>query len=350
MTRSTRFSLAAVLVSLVTAAATHAQLVPDRLYYGIDRPIPMTITVPEDTDGQPSIHLLSADDANILAESPVESDEDKQADEKTISVDLAEMFPTIWEPEGGRVERAYYAQLVVDEEKVGPAVVIQSLITPWYTAAVNNQHQPVNVLDQNGYPNYQDLGRVYSGIRTYVDKEVVLETTEGDIRLRLRPDAAPNTCWNFRTLVEGGFYTDIAFHRVVSGPELKDRFVIQAGDPTGTGAGGPGYFVDIEPSTLLHDFGVLSMARSTDPNTNGSQFFLCLTKERTAILDNRYTAFGQTLEGGEVINAIGSVKTGPNDRPEEPMPKVERAYLVDAPPHGEGDKVQQNPLNMPAER
>lgn len=102
---------------------------------------------------------------------------------------------------------------------------------------------------------------MYSGVREYVEKHIVWDASEGEIEFQLRPDQAPNTCWNYMQLVGGGFYTDIIFHRIINRlPSNGKRFVAQVGDPTSTGGGGPGYFVDLEASRLPHDFGVLSMA------------------------------------------------------------------------------------------
>ncbi|PHQ78224.1 MAG: peptidylprolyl isomerase [Phycisphaera sp.] len=159
-----------------------------------------------------------------------------------------------------------------------------------------------------------------------------MATSEGDITFRMRPDEAPNTVWNFLSLGDGGFYTDIAFHRVMP------QFVIQAGDPRGEGTGGPGYFLDLEDSKLLHDFGVLSMARSSDPNSNGSQVFICLSRERTQGLDTRYTGFGQAITGADVIMKIANTPLTSERRSETPVnpPLIHTATLVDAAPRGTG--------------
>jgi peptidyl-prolyl cis-trans isomerase B (cyclophilin B) len=111
-------------------------------------------------------------------------------------------------------------------------------------------------------------------------------------------------------LAKLGFYDNLIFHRVISG------FMIQGGCPDGTGMGGPGYNVDAEFNDKPHDLGVLSMARAQDPNSAGSQFFLCL--ENARFLDNQYTVFGRADEAGQkVIQEIGSVATGGQDRPNE---------------------------------
>ncbi len=146
-----------------------------------------------------------------------------------------------------------------------------------------------------------------SGWRVYTDQDALIETSEGDIRIALRPDAAPNTVWNFLELIRGNFYQNSTFHRVVPMTSKGHPFVIQGGDPTGTGYGGPGYWLPIENSDLPHDFGVISMARAENPDSAGSQFFLCLSREGTARLDGQYCAFGETIEGGNVIRKIAAV-------------------------------------------
>ena len=145
------------------------------------------------------------------------------------------------------------------------------------------------------------------------DHEVVLETTVGPIRLALDPAVAPGHVRNLVALAESGFYDGVSFHRVIKG------FMIQGGCPEGTGTGGPGYKIPAEFNRTPHEPGVLSMARTNDPNSAGSQFFICL--ERVPHLDNQYTAFGRTADAASlnVVKAIGSVRTGANDRPVEPV-------------------------------
>ena len=110
-------------------------------------------------------------------------------------------------------------------------------------------------------------------------------------------------------------------------------FVIQAGDPTGTGSGSPGYSFILEKSPLPHDFGVLGMARSSDPNTNGAQFYVALSREATEHLDGKYVTYGQLVRGKEVIMKIANVKIGPkDDRPEKP-PVIKSARLVNPEDH-----------------
>jgi peptidyl-prolyl cis-trans isomerase B (cyclophilin B) len=124
-----------------------------------------------------------------------------------------------------------------------------------------------------------------------------METDKGVIQLALYPQHAPKTVNNFVFLARQGFYDDIAFHRVIS------NFVIQGGDPTGTGRGGPGYrFADeVKNNPLIHETGSLSMANA-GPDTNGSQFFI--THSPQPHLDGKHTVFGQVISGQDVVNAI----------------------------------------------
>ena len=135
----------------------------------------------------------------------------------------------------------------------------------------------------------------------------VIETTQGVIKFKFFPKEAPNHCRNFIKLARSGFYNNLIFHRVIKG------FMIQGGDPTGNGTGGPGWRVNAEFSNLPHLKGTVSMARSNDPNSAGSQFFICL--DRQSFLDGQYTAFGQVTEGQSVVDAIGALPTNPGDRP-----------------------------------
>ena len=149
---------------------------------------------------------------------------------------------------------------------------------------------------------------------------LVLGTSEGDIRLEFFPDVAPKHCKNMIALAQVGFYDNLIFHRVI-----KD-FVIQGGCPDGVGTGGPGYTVDAEFNSKPHEAGVLSMARAMDPNSAGSQFFLCLG--RVPHLDNQYTVFGKTTDQDslDVVLKIGQKQTGAQDRPMEDI-KINKATV-----------------------
>ena len=137
----------------------------------------------------------------------------------------------------------------------------------------------------------------------------------GVIRAELYPEVAPNTVRNFVSLVQKGFYNGTIFHRVIPG------FMIQGGDPEGTGMGGPGYEIRGEftangfQNDLNHTRGVLSMARTAAPDSAGSQFFIM--HEAAPHLDGAYAAFGKVTEGMDVVNAIAAVPTNYNDRPLE---------------------------------
>jgi peptidyl-prolyl cis-trans isomerase B (cyclophilin B) len=177
----------------------------------------------------------------------------------------------------------------------------------------------------------------FSGLRMYPERDVVLETSHGRIVVAMRPDEAPNTAWNFVHLAGEGFYDGVVFHRVVPLDREGRPFVIQGGDPTATGDGGPGYWLPMEPGGLHHEFGVISMARADDPDSAGSQFFFCLSREGTERLDGQYCAFGYAIEGGEVIRSIASLRLADaqKGRPENPA-VITEAYLIPAPPRRPG--------------
>jgi peptidyl-prolyl cis-trans isomerase B (cyclophilin B) len=141
--------------------------------------------------------------------------------------------------------------------------------------------------------------------------QAVIDTSEGQIRLDFLPDVAPGHVKNFLGLAKSGFYDNGVFHRVIEG------FMIQGGCPEGTGYGGPGYQIDAEFNATPHEPGVLSMARSNNPNSAGSQFFICL--DRVPHLDRQYTAFGQTADAESlaVVRKIGAMDTDANDRPKK---------------------------------
>ena len=144
----------------------------------------------------------------------------------------------------------------------------------------------------------------------------VIETTLGDIELELQNDMAPGHVKNFKDLAEKGFYDGTTFHRVIPG------FMIQGGDPNTKsddrsthGMGGPGYTIKAEFSSTPHTRGVLSMARSQDPDSAGSQFFVVV--KDSSFLDNQYTVFGRVTKGMEVVDKIVSVSRDSKDNPDE---------------------------------
>jgi peptidyl-prolyl cis-trans isomerase B (cyclophilin B) len=157
----------------------------------------------------------------------------------------------------------------------------------------------------------------------------VIKTTEGDLVLEFWPDVAPKTVENFKTLVKKGFYNGTCFHRVI-----KD-FMIQGGDPLTKdpgkeaywGTGGPGHTVKAEFNDRHHDRGVISMARSQDPDSAGSQFFICHGNPR--FLDRQYTAFGKLVKGDDVLEKIATAATHAPDRPNQRM-GIETISIVQA--------------------
>lgn len=152
-----------------------------------------------------------------------------------------------------------------------------------------------------------------------------IETDHGTIRVELWDDVAPGHVANFLKLAGQGFYNDLAFHRI-----LKD-FVIQGGCPKGDGTGGPGWRVKAEFNERLHDEGVLSMARSADPDSAGSQFFICLGRQHCQHLDRQYTAFGKVIDGIEAVRKIGATPADPRSgRPATP-PRMKSVVADPAP-------------------
>jgi len=163
----------------------------------------------------------------------------------------------------------------------------------------------------------------------------VLETDQGTIRIRFFAEDAPNTARNFIKLAMSRFYDGLVFHRVIA------DFVIQTGCPDGTGRGGPGYTIPAEFNSRPHLRGTVAMARTSDPNSAGSQFYICLSEQEQ--LNNRYTVFGQVIEGMETVDKISGLPTHRTrlsrgieppadirdqdlDRPLAP-PRINRIYL-----------------------
>ena len=148
----------------------------------------------------------------------------------------------------------------------------------------------------------------------------VIKTSEGDMVVQFWTDAAPNTVENFKKLARQGFYDGTIFHRIV-----KD-FMIQGGDPNSKdpakessyGSGGPGYKIKAEFNDRSHERGVLSMARSSDPDSAGSQFFICLAN--VSRLDHQYTTFGKIIKGDDVLGKIGDTEVTTSDSGERSKP------------------------------
>lgn len=179
------------------------------------------------------------------------------------------------------------------------------------------------------------MAKTESPIRNAENKFVTLETNMGKMTLELYHDVAPAHADSFVSLTKKKFYDGTIFHRIIDG------FMIQGGDPTGTGTGNAGYNLPAEFSKLPHQDGTLSMARSADPNSASCQFFVCLGK--VPHLDGKYTVFGQLVNGFEVLHKIGKTPVGPGNGGEKSKPtteiKIVKAYLSDA----EGAPVEKAP-------
>jgi len=152
--------------------------------------------------------------------------------------------------------------------------------------------------------------------------EVTLETTQGTIRFKLYEDVAPKTCENFKTHIENGYYDGIDFHRII------EDFMIQGGDPTGTGRGGESIWGkpfedECDPKVKFDKPGLLAMANA-GPGTNGSQFFI--TTVETPWLHMRHTIFGEVVEGMDAVKKLEAVEKGPGDRPVEEQ-KITKAEV-----------------------
>ena len=331
-------------------------LTAEFLYNGVKRPAIINVASPRGF-GTVTLELMDADGKPLALPAEVHPGR----------VDLGDTLPAIW-----KLRQTAYLQMMDHDEPVGAALVLQPMLARM-VPQTKLDHRPtgspysriIGWVDEND-PSMQEppqspaaattapaaatqpmrpLGesqsasapapveRLFTGLRIYPENDVVLHTTKGDIRIAMKPDEAPNTVWNFLELARGGFYRGVAFHRIVPLTAAGQPFVIQAGDPTATGDGGPGYWLPIEDSHLPHDFGVISMARSDDPDSNGSQFFFCLSRAGTARLDGQYCSFGYAVDGAATIKAIAEVELADvkAGKPVDP-PLITSAELVPAPP------------------
>lgn len=324
------FAINLITMLMVLPGIACAQLTPERLYSGINSEVPVRVQLPAGDISRAEIHLLAPANGRILTRSAVD----------TGTIDLSSLFPQIWTE---RAPDVRYAQLVVNEQPIGPPIVVEPLITPdraedrlasilRNAALLEDAADNLRSIIGLPLPARQRLRdeivlrepreRVYSGVRTWILARVVFETSAGEIEIALRPDAAPRTAFHFLSLCRGGFYEGTIFHRIIDEDAQGNPFLIQGGDPTGTGVGGPGFSVDFEPSSLEHDFGVVSLARLPgDPNSGGSQFFICLSREGCASLDGQYTAFAEVVRGASTVQTIAAVPVGPADPNDEDSPR-----------------------------
>lgn len=319
-----------VLVSiwLVVAPSAIAQLRPVRPCALFKQPMLVTLAAVETGSPEQFIELINPVTSQVIESRPVKPGE----------VDLADVFPRLWTNDAAQV---LYVQAVVGKERVGPPLVLTPMVAPRY----------VTRLERDGTPQVPPAvkTRVLAGYWVYTDQRAVVRTSKGELVFALRSDAAPNSVASFRALIEKQFYAGIRVHRIVSlsGRTLPD--IIQFGDPTGTGQGGPGYYIDYEPSPLKHGFGSLSFARTTEPNSAGSQVIVALGREAAAQLDGRYTVFGQLVSGSETLAAIAKTPVDADGKPREPL-TIESVKLVDAPPLGAGPKPETDPFDKPTTR
>jgi peptidyl-prolyl cis-trans isomerase B (cyclophilin B) len=320
------------------ASAQGVTLRIDGLYHGVDR----TITASIEGGGDQTFQVLLLD-ANGA--------ERGRADVVAgAAFSLIDRLPAL-----RGIPVAHWIQLARGDEPIGSAWVAQPLVNRPLVRTARAMHPerdieytriigwgdrlleetPEYLLLKDAWPRGEPI--VWSGLRIYPERDVLLRTDAGEIRVALAPDRAPNTAWNFRALAEAGFYDGTPFHRIVKFDRAGRPFVIQGGDPTGTGDGSAGYDLPLEPSDLQHDFGVISMARSDPPDSAGSQFFFCLSREGTARLDWQYCAFGWAVDGAETILRIADaeIEDLTTGRPKVP-PRVTEAELVPAPPRVPG--------------
>ena len=289
----------------VISTAAYAQLTPEHLYNAVNKPLPVEIKAA----GKLEIHLLE----------PVTAKDIMVAEVKAGKADLAKALG-LW---SRQVKTVTYAQLYANGRPTGAPIVLQPMLSPTISKLGPDGKTVVFEPDED---------QAFSGIRAYLDSYLQVETSAGNMTFALRPDCAPNTAANVLDFARNDLYTDTIFHRVVYKRKDGTRFVIQGGDPAGTGSGGPGWAYALENSPLPHDFGVISIARSTDPNTNGCQIFVCLSREGTKHLDGKYASFGQLIRGADTVVKIALVKVGKDDRPDVP-PVIKRVRLIPADPY-----------------
>ena len=322
-----------------TASDAEASLAPTRQWVGQGRSMQVDITLPQAAEGA-SLLLLDSDGKTLERIENVTSGQ----------IELGERLPGIWS-----LDQAAWLQLVVDGQPMGsPLVVVPLLDRPTmrtvqerrpdgrsYTKIVGwgdrlyEGIQRESIQESDSWKPARRVAR--SGLHVYPEMDVVMETSAGDIRLAMAPEHAPRTAWHFTKLVEEGFYDETIFHRVVHIDRSGHPFVIQGGDPTGRGDGGTGGTIPMEPSGLMHDFGVISMAREDDPDSAGTQYFICLSRMGTRRLDGQYCGFGWAIDGVEPILTIAESRISDPvaGRPAEP-PVVRKASLVPAEPFKPG--------------
>jgi peptidyl-prolyl cis-trans isomerase B (cyclophilin B) len=285
-----------------------AQLSPRQLYNGVNRPLLINVATPKKA-AKLDIRLLTPVTGKVIA----------MADVAAGPVDIADKLK-LWVKQ---IKTITYAQLYADGKPFAAPLVLDPMVNPTVSKLGTDGKTVVFEPDED---------QAYAGLRVYTDSYLQVDTSAGKMVFALRPDCAPNTAINVLDFARQGLYTNTIFHRVVYKRKDGTRFVIQGGDPAGTGSGGPGWAYALENSPLPHDFGVISIARSTDPNTNGCQIFVALSREGTKHLDGKYASFGQLIQGVDVVREIATVKVGKDDRPLDP-PVIRQIRLIPADPY-----------------
>ena len=253
---------------------------------------------------------------------------------------------------GQSPERATFVQAFIGEEAVGSPLVLEPLraapacrTTRATGARARGPYTKVIGWGSSVLPGCEEDAKplvpgwiegdpvVTSGWRIYPERDAVIETDKGTMRIAFAPDVAPGTVWTILQLAADGFYDGTSFHRVVPQDAQGHPFVIQGGDLHGSGNGTPGFNVALEPSSLPFDYGVVGLARADEPHSAGSQFFIALSREGTARLDGQYCAFAYVIDGASTINRIAAlpIEDPANGRPARP-PRILSVRLVPAPP------------------
>jgi len=212
-----------------------------------------------------------------------------------------------------------------------PALILSAIILTGCTTKEpdiidNSQNQSMAKITKLEADNYCKDKDGQKACPKTGEEVVVLRTNYGDITIKLFTEEAPKTTTNFKKLVKEGFYDELIFHRIIQG------FMIQGGDPEGTGVGGPGYTVEAEISAYLtHTAGAVATARQSDlvnpeKASSGSQFYITDTETGALGLDGEYTIFGQVVRGMNVVEKIASVSTDTQDKPKQDV-IIEKAVI-----------------------
>ncbi len=332
--------------------APSAALECARRFHRAQEPIEIRVVAPT-THGQLTLQILDTKGKSLSAAGVTPG-----------IIDVRPFFPDI-----ENISKAVWVQLFEDAKPIGSPIVLEPLRSPPSVRTMRAQRVGTNdpytrivgwgdrLLD----PANQEVVAassqwiasepiVVSGFRTELDVDAIVQTDAGPIRMAFAPDAAPATVRNFITLAEQGFYNNTIFHRIVPMTREGQPFVVQGGDPTGTGDGGPGWNLTLEPSDLPHDIGVVGMARGDDPNSAGSQFYIALSRAGTARLDDQYCTFAYVVSGRDALDTItqSKIADAATGRPSD-APKIHEVILVAAPARfpGENRRNQRIQLEKP---